>query len=167
MVSGKQILLSLLGEYSQKKTPNQQLEKITERLKSGLLLHGSSAKFMWSTVEQLTWIEQKTDIYQGDDEVKKQGLGLKDSGLLLSDLFGMITESEEIPENIKEVYPEITKEAYKAGTHTIWLLLKALEWSKSYEDVELGKLDENEKERFLNNYQRKLEEYRNDPDDFS
>ena len=88
--------------------------------------------------------------------------------MLLSDLFGLITESEEIPENIKENYPEITPEAYQAGTHIVWSLLKALEWSKTYEDVEnLGKLDEKEKERFLKNYERKLEEYRNDPEDYS
>ncbi|MEW7280399.1 hypothetical protein ABW636_17545 [Aquimarina sp. 2201CG1-2-11] len=168
MASGKQILLSLLSEYSQKKTAKQQLEKITERVKAGLLLHGSTAKFMWPTVEQLTWVEQTPDIEQGDNEVKKQGLGLKDADLLLSDLFDLITESEEIPENIKEIYPELTKEAYQAGTHIIWSLLKALEWSKTYEDVEnLGTLDTNEKEDFLTSYQKKLEEYRKDPDDYS
>ncbi|MFC5048409.1 hypothetical protein ACFSTE_13725 [Aquimarina hainanensis] len=168
MASGKQILLSLLSEYSQKKTTKQQLEKVTNRIKSGLLLHGSTAKFMWPTVEELTWVEQRPDIEQGDDEVKKQGLGLRDSELLLSDLFGLITESEEIPENIKEIYPEITNEAYKAGIHIIWSLLKALEWSKTYEDVEnSGKLDVSEKERFLKNYERKLVEYRNDPEDYS
>lgn len=168
MAIGKQILLSLLSEYSQKKTSKQQLGKVIERIKSGLLLHGSTAKFMWPTVEQLTWVEQTPDIEQGDDEVKKQGLGLKDTDLLLSDLFGLITENEEIPGNIKEIYPELTKEAYQAGTHIIWSLLKALEWSKTYEDVEnSGTLDTNEKERFLTIYQKKLEEYRNDPEDYS
>ena len=123
---------------------------------------------MWPTVEQLTWIEQTPDIEQGDDEVKKQGIGLKDADLLLSDFFGVITESEEIPDHIKENYPEITKEAYTAGIHIIWSLLKALEWSKTYEDAEnLGKLDESEKESMIAVYERKLIEYRNDPEDYS
>ena len=168
MPSGKQILVSLLSEYSQKKTVKNQLEKITERVKAGLLLHGSTAKFMWPTVEQLTWVEQTPDIAQGDDEVKKQGLGLKDADLLLSDFFSVITEGEEIPDHIKENYPEITKEAYTAGIHIIWSLLKALEWSKTYEDAEnLGKLDESEKESMIAVYERKLIEYRNDPEDYS
>ena len=168
MPSGKQILVSLLSEYSQKKTVKNQLEKITERVKAGLLLHGSTAKLMWPTVEQLTWIEQTPDIEQGDDEVKKQGLGLKDADLLLSDFFSVITEGEEIPDHIKENYPEITKEAYTAGIHIIWSLLKALEWSKTYEDAEnLGKLDESEKESMIAVYERKLIEYRNDPEDYS
>ncbi|WP_128755249.1 hypothetical protein [Aquimarina sediminis] len=168
MASGKQILLSLLSEYSQKMTASNQIKKVTERIKSGLLLHGSTANFMWKTVEQLAWVQQAPNIELGDNEVKEQGLGLKDANLLLSDLFGLITESEGIPENIKEMYPEITPEAYQAGTHIIWSLLKALEWSKTYEGVEnSGQLDINEKERLLNRYEQKLVEYRNDPEDFS
>jgi len=168
MASGKQILLSLLTEYSQKKTEQDQILEITERIKAGLLLHGSTAKFMWPTVEELTWVEKTPNIELGDSEVKQQGLGLQNTDLLLSDLFSLITENTEIPENIKEIYPELTSEAYKAGIHSIWSLLKALEWSKTYEDVEnFGKLDESEKEGFLESCTRKLVEYRKDPEDYS
>jgi hypothetical protein len=80
----------------------------------------------------------------------------------------LITEEKAIPKNIKEDYPEITPEAYQAGVHTIWLLLKALEWADAYEDVEnQGTLNAEEKEYLLQVYERKLEEYRKDPEDYS
>lgn len=58
--------------------------------------------------------------------------------------------------------------AYLTSVHSIGLLLKSLEGAKSYENVEEdGALDSSEKERLLKSYQRKLVEFKNDPEDYS
>ena len=49
MPSGKQILLSLLSEYSQNQTPEKQSLEVTERVKAGMLLHGSTLAFSHAT----------------------------------------------------------------------------------------------------------------------
>lgn len=164
MPNGKQILLRLLGKYSQEKTPKKELEEVTETVKSGLLLHGSSSHQMWNMTHELAWLERSPD---QDGIVKKQGLGLRASDFLLSELFGIITENEKIPAPIKKEFPELSQKAYKAGIHTIWLLIKALEWSESYEEVESEPFDLKETERLLSIYKRKLIEYRKDPEDYS
>lgn len=168
MPSGKQILLSLLSEYSQKQTSTDELEEVTQRVKAGLLLHGSTSNYMWKATDKVAWVQETVEVEQTDAEFNTQGLGLADSGLLLSTLFNLMTQAEDIPEDVKEAYPELTQEAYLAGVHSIWLLLKSLEWSKTYKDVEAGgQLDLSEKERLLTSYQRKLIEFKNDPEDYS
>ena len=168
MPSGKQILLSLLSEYSQKQTPANEIEHVTQRVKACLLLHGSTSNYMWRVTDKLAWLQETDEVEEIETEYNTQGLGLAESGLLLSNLFDLMTQTQDIPEDVKEVYPDLTQDAYLAGVHSIWLLLRSLEWSKTYEDVEEGgALDLSAKERLLKSYQRKLIEFKNDPEDYS
>lgn len=168
MPSGKQILLSLLTEYSQRKTASADLETATQRIKAGLLLHGSSSNAMWKMVDQMAWLDRLNETEGRPSYLSGQGLGLKKSGHLLSELFALMTESSDIPEHIKADCPELTPDAYKAGLHMIWLLLHALEWSSEMVEVEdNGALDAEEKERLIEAYERKLTDFQNDPEDFS
>jgi hypothetical protein len=71
MPSGKQILLSLLRTYSQLGVEDPAREEATDRLKAGLLLHGSTAEETWAKVERVAWL-------QAD---RSQGLGLARTGI--------------------------------------------------------------------------------------
>lgn len=168
MASGKQILLSLLTDYSQRQTAPDDLENVSQRVKAGLLLHGSTSNAMWKMVDQMSWVERLNDTEGQPSYLESQGLGLKESGLLLSDLFDLTIAKPDIPKDIEDAYPELTPDAYKAGVHMIGLLLRAMEWSIAMEAVEEnGVLDEAEKDRLLSSYLNKLHEYALDPDDYS
>lgn len=173
MASGKQILLSLLQEYSQKKMNGEELAEATDRIKAGLLLHGSSAHYMWGLVERFGWLNKNElidDEERGEIEgnVECQGIGLAKSKILLSDLFSVMLNNETILETVQEAYPEIDKEEYEAAIHIMNLLFAAVEWHPFFESVENnGKLDTEEKEYLINAYRRKLKEYREDPEDYS
>lgn len=165
MPSGQHILLSLLSEYAKSKTPSEELEDVSDRLKAGLLLHGSSSNAMWKTVDELTWISV-TD--ENKNDTKRQGLGLKQQNLLLSDMFDLMTQSPDIPHALQAKYPKLTNESYEAGIQTIWLLLRALEWShNSAQNEDADDLDGKMKKNLIASYIRKLEEYKNNPDDYS
>lgn len=49
MPSGKQILLSLLTEYSQKQSDSG----CSENLRAGFLIHGSTPDHMWADVDNI------------------------------------------------------------------------------------------------------------------
>ena len=132
MPSGKQILLSLLSEYSQKKTSAHEMEQVTQRVKAGLLLHGSTSNYMWRATDKLAWVQETDEIEEIDADFNTQGLGLAESRLLLSNLFELMTQTQDIPEDVKEVYPDLTQDAYLAGVHSIWLLLRSLDKTSGY-----------------------------------
>lgn len=168
MPSGKQILLSLLTEHSQCKTAPGDIEAVTQRMKAGLLLHGSSSNAMWKMTDELAWLERLNETEGKPSYLETQGLGLADSGLLLSELFELMTQTSDIPEDIQAIYPELTEEAYQAGVHSIWLLLRAVEWAAALENLEdNGVLNELEKDDLIEAYERKLIAFQNDPEDFS
>lgn len=166
MPSGKQTLLSLLTEYSQKYSEDSDLDEISDRVKAGLLLHGSSSNSMWKTVEDIAWKSHST--HEDNAPITSQGLTLDEAHILLSDFFGLISEDKGLLDHVKQSYPEMSSDAFHSAMHIIWLLLKSVEWSKPHEAVENEK-DPNgaQQEKSLKAYQRKLAEYREDPEDYS
>ncbi|MEP3890413.1 MAG: hypothetical protein ABJN69_08085 [Hellea sp.] len=166
MPSGKQTLLSLLTEYSQRYSETSDLDEISDRVKAGLLLHGSSSNSMWKAVEDITW---KSHCAREDGlTVTEQGLTLEPSGILLTDLFSVISEDETLINHVRKTYPEISPDAFQSALHIIWLLLGSVEWSKAHEEIE-SKIDVDgaQQKKSLKAYQRKLKEYREDPEDYS
>ena len=160
MPSGKQILLSLLQDCSQRLVEGEELEEVTDRLKAGLLLHGSTPDEMWFHAERVAWISKIED-----GEITKQGLGLKDKGIFLSDLFEYIVWNEEIPQQVQKEIPNITQKEYTSAIHIIWCLLSSLQWFSCLSSVEnAGKLDEYTAERLITSYRRKLAMFRENPD---
>ncbi len=159
MASGKQILLELLKELSQQKTNEKDLSDVTDKIRAGLLLHGSTASYMWPLVEGMDWISRKEE-----GKTIRQGLGLTNSGLFLSELFDLITWDESIPESVLNEYPEID---HKAAINAIRLILTSVEWSLTYMRAEEGGMSCLEKEELINSYVRKLAEYRKNPNDYS
>ncbi|MFB9077978.1 hypothetical protein ACFFLS_04830 [Flavobacterium procerum] len=167
MKSGKQILLHLLTEYSQKFQDKDVIEEVSDRLKAGLLLHGSTPQFMFEYVEKCGWLTKHNIVDDENRGTEKQGLGLKKQELLFSDLFSLITDDETtIPDLIKNTYPDMTLEDYQAGVHMIWLLLRLLEWHVSLETLETEEPDIKIAEKSITSYQQILNEYRKDPDNY-
>ena len=167
MKSGRQILIHLLNEYSKKFQEKEFEETISDRIKAGLLIHGSSSQQMFEFVEKSAWITQNLIVDSKDCGAQRQGLGLKSQNLLLSDLFCLITEGEEnIPESVKETYPELDKENYKAGINLIYLLLRLFEWNSYNSKIEEQEDNIEEADKMLNNYLRILKEYQRNPKDF-
>ncbi|WP_337085154.1 hypothetical protein [Elizabethkingia anophelis] len=167
MRSGKQILLYLLTKYSQEFQKESSIEIVSDRVKSGILVLCSTAQFMFEYIDKYEWITQNHIVEDKDFGPERQGLGLKNQKLLLSDLFALITEDEtKIPKNIKRIYPNINIEDYKAGVHLIWSLLRALEWSVNFEGIESEKSDLQKAEETINNYLKILKTYRKNPEDY-
>ena len=167
MKSGKQILLWLLSQYSQKFINRDEIENISNRIKAGLLLHGSSSEEMFEIVEKTTWIT-KDLIHIEKNNVEnnlghyRQGLGLKKYNLLLEELFELIIDENKIPKGLKKECPGITLDDYQAGIHLIKLLLLAVEWNKTNNDIEKETPDTKIAEKLINVYINQLKLYRDD-----
>ena len=154
MPSGKQILLSLLQQYSQRPLDVEEAREATERLRAGLLLHGSTADESWGRAERIAWVGRPDGV---------QGLGLERENLLLADLFEDIVESE-LPERVKKRHPSLSPEAYEHAVEIMWLLLSQLQFYDELARVENGGvLDEAASEHLIANYREKLGRYRADP----
>ena len=162
MPSGKQILLSVLQELSQKRSTD--LHEATDRLNPAMLVHASTAYETWFTVEKHGWLSETDADY--DDSVR-QGIGLRESNVFLSDLFECIVDSPEVASKVKEKYPQLSQEDYEDATSMIWQLLSALQYYSELDSVENdGKLDLEERDRFITCYLKKLKRHREDPDKF-
>ncbi|GAA5497135.1 hypothetical protein Rhal01_03325 [Rubritalea halochordaticola] len=158
MPSGKQILLSEITRLSQTKLTEQELEAATERIKAGLLLHGSTADSAWPTVEKFAWIEKEPGI---------QGPGLANDDIYLADLVNALKSENDIPTVIKDSYPELSLKNYRAGLHIIWLLLSQLYYQDSLSVVENdGNFDEDAAEKMISAHIEKLQIYRKNPKEF-
>ena len=160
MPSGKQILLSLLQDCSQRLVEGAEIADVTDRLKAGLLLHGSTPDEMWFHAERMTWLSKVED-----GEITKQGLGLKDKDIFLSDLFNYIVWDEDIPRKVKEEIPNITQKEYNSAIHIIGCLLSSLQWYECLSSVEnAGNLDQKTSEKLIASYRKKLAAFRENPD---
>lgn len=166
MASGKQVLLHFLKKYSLQKTKNEELDDVSENIRVGFLLHGSTPKEMWQIVDTIEWGEE---IDNENNEVISQGLKIKDKSVSLTELFDNITwESEnKIPKRVAKRFPELTQSEYYAATRIMGLVLSSIEWSGWLSEVENGgKLDAVELDKYLKSYKEKLEDYREDPENY-
>lgn len=166
MASGKQILIHFLKKYSLQKTKKEDLIDVSEDLRVGFLLHGSTPKEMWQIVDTIEWGEETAD---ESDEVINQGLRIKDKNISLPELFDNMTwESEhKIPKRVAKRFPELTQSEYYAATRIMGLIFSSIEWSQQLTEVENGgKLDSVVLDRYLKSYKEKLGYYREDPENY-
>ena len=166
MASGKQILIHFLKKYSLQKTKKQDLIDVSEDIRVGFLLHGSTPKEMWQIVDTIEWGEETAD---ESDEVINQGLRIKDKNISLPELFDNMTwESEhKIPKRVAKRFPELTQSEYYAATRIMGLIFSSIEWSQQLTEVENGgKLDSVVLDRYLKSYKEKLGYYREDPENY-
>lgn len=166
MASGKQILIHFLKKYSLQKTKKEDLAEVSENIRVGLLLHGSTPKEMWQIVDKIEWGEETAD---ESDEVITQGLRIKDKNISLPELLDYITWKSEhkVPKRVAKRFPELTQSEYYAATRIIGLVLSSIEWSEWLSEVENGgKLDSVEINKYLKSYKEKLGYYREDSEDY-
>lgn len=166
MASGKQILIHFLKKYSLQKTKKEDLIDVSEDIRVGFLLHGSTPKEMWQIVDTIEWGEETAD---ESDEVINQGLRIKDKNISLPELFDNMTwESEhKIPKRVAKRFPELTQSEYYAATRIMGLIFSSIEWSQQLTEVENGgKLDSVVLDRYLKSYKEKLGYYREDPENY-
>ena len=157
MPSGKQILSSEIKAFSQASSPSKNLAEASDRLRAGLLLHGSTADSAWPTVERIAWT--------GDEHL--QGPALVSNQLFLADIVTALRAANEIPEEVSERYPDLTVRDYQAGLHVIWLLLSQHYYCSDFSQLENGgELDVEEADKLMKSYLAKLEIYRSNPEEF-
>lgn len=164
MPSGKQVLLHFLKKYSLAFQEQDDLSEVSEDMRVAFLLHGSTPPDMWHHVNNIEWgndLDEK-------NKVIGQGLKVKGKDIMLSDLFEQITwEDEKIPNRVADRFPEITSEEYKSATHLIWLLLRGMEYSDWLSQVENnGEMDLEQLKKWQVSYRKKMDLFREDPDDF-
>ena len=164
MASGKQILLHLLNKYSLKFHKKEELEDISEDIRGGFLLHGSTPPDMWRNVENIEWGNKLNE----ENKVISQGLKVRGKDIMFSDILELIIwDNEVIPKRVAKQFPDLTIDEYKSVTHLIWLLSKSVEYSTWLSEVENnGKLDIEYMERLFISYRKKMKLYRKNPDDF-
>jgi len=137
MPSGKQILLALFSKFSQEFQEAGALQHVSDVMRAGLLLHGSTAEETWFKVARAAWLSE-----EDKDGHVRQGLGLEKQRIFLSDLFEEITASAKIPEPVRKAYPALTKSEYESATFLMWLILSSCQFFSGLASVENGgKLD--------------------------
>src|SRR6478735_2541230 len=147
MPSGKQILLSLLRTYSQQGVDAITQREVTDRLKAGLLLHGSTAEETWAMVERVEWVRE--------DGV--QGLGVARTGTLALAIFEALVADHVLPEHVARKFPGLSQADYEAAVFVLWALVSQVCFYDELRSVENGgALDEAESERLITNYREKL-----------
>ncbi len=163
MPSGKQVLLHLLEEYSQKLQDDEDLSEVSENLRIALLLHGSTSEDMWFNVERISWLSETDE----NGEVDRQGLGIKGKNIFLSDIFESMTYDSNIPERVKIDFPDLTDEEFESANHIMWLLLIAPQFFSSLSSIENeGNIDLDQVSKHLIGYRKKLAVFRKDPGDY-
>lgn len=160
MPSGKQILLRVLTELSQGALPPPTGAEITDRVKAGFLLHGSTASESWPAVERLEWSEGRDK----DGEVYRHGITYE--GIFLSDLLGELITPDEVPAHLAAKYPELSPQKYHEAMGFIWLILSSVQWFSQLGSVEEDSDNKVTGEKLLANYMGKLRHFRVHPEDF-
>lgn len=162
MPSGKQVLLYLLQKFSQKVQNEEDLFEVSEDLRAALLLHGSTPDHMWFNVERIAWLSE-----EDEDGPIRQGLGLRGKNIFLSDIFESMTYDDEIPENVKRDFPNLTKDEFTSATDIMWLLLSSTQWFDCLSSVENnGQLDMKQVKDWMISYRQKMNLFRKDPADY-
>lgn len=159
MPSGKQVLLKVLQQYSQQQQQESDLEQASEVVQSALCLHCSTSGETMEKILEMGWLS-----YSKDEKLVKQGLGLSEPNVFLSDLFEELIEDDKMPQRIKDRFPEITQQQYDSGLDMIWWLLSSLQYWSQLSSVEnQGVLDEAEADKLLKGHKRWLNSFKKEP----
>jgi hypothetical protein len=133
--SGKQVLNHILNELSTRLTPESKLSEATDRLRAGLLLHGSTSDETYESVGRLAWASSKDD----DGDINRQGIVIANGNVFISDLFESIIEVPELKHEIMKQYPNLTPDDYEAGIFAIWLVLSSVQTFTNLLPIEIDK----------------------------
>lgn len=142
--SGKQVLNRILAELSTKITPEEGLGEATDRLRAGLLMHGSTADQTFEDVSRLSWVSSHGVVRyrcesDGDDElgVVRQGIAVGGGTVFISDLFEAMMESPQLKQEMLKSHPELESADYDAGVFAIWLVVSSVQTFTGLLSVEI------------------------------
>ncbi|WMS88787.1 hypothetical protein [Pleionea litopenaei] len=159
MPSGKQVLLSVLQKYSQSRQSEDDLEVVSDRVKSALTLHCSTSGETMKKIQKLSWLSSSDE-----SGLIKQGLGVTRGEAFLSDIFEELIEEDEIPKRIKKRFPRLTQEDYSDALDIIGFLLTSLQYWEELSSVEkCGHLDQEESEKLLKGGSMHLKSFSEEP----
>lgn len=165
MPSGKQVLLNFLQEFSQRPVADAELEEVSEKLRIALLLHGSTPGSMWFHVDRLAWVTENDEIFPNH---KRQGLGVLDKSILLSDILLRVLDKAEEDQAYRKEFDELTDEEYRTALHSIKLLMTSFDFCSTLNQVEQDNPVEYQLavEKFIRSYTAKLQYFRTNPAKF-
>ncbi|EDN71945.1 hypothetical protein BGS_1354 [Beggiatoa sp. SS] len=122
--SGKQVVNKILYALSTKLINNKELSLATQKLRAGLLLHGSTSEENFELVSKLVWSSSHHD---DTGKVWRQGIALKNGNIFVSDIFETIIENETLKESVMKEYPELSSMDYDAAMFAIWLVISSVQ----------------------------------------
>lgn len=118
--SGKQIFLMILQELS---TQVSEPDDASERLRAGMLLHGSSSVDSMRLVDRVSW-KDKTDA-DGDQSSQEISLG-EGEGRFLTDLFNDVMWDHELEAFVRSRAPHLSSEQWNDFVTVLWMLVSAV-----------------------------------------
>lgn len=134
--SGKQVLNCILNELSTRLTPEDKLSEASDRLRAGLLLHGSTSDDAYEAVSRLAWASSQAD----DGDINRQGIAVANGNVFISDLFESIIEVPHLKQEILKQYPNLNPDDYEAGILAIWLVLSSVQTFTNLLPIEIDNL---------------------------
>lgn len=160
MPSGKQILLGVLSELTQGTRTPPVSPEISDKVRAGFLLHGSTASESWSAIEHIQWSAEN------DAQGNPVRCGITYDRIFLTDLFEELTCPEGVPLHLASKYPGLTPERYHQAVRFIWLVLSSVQWFECLASVEDEADIKTSSNALLADYIRKLHHFREHPEDF-
>ena len=157
MPSGKQALISLLTQYSQEKTEQDDIDEVSNRVKSALCAHCSTSGESMKMISDLSWLSEESD-----GSVIRQGLGLIGSNTFLTDLYDEIISDDGLLDRLLSKNPNLSKDTISSGVRVIWYLLSSLQYWSELKEVE-SENSADDFNRMLDGYAKWLANYQKEP----
>ncbi|WP_431689193.1 hypothetical protein [Hahella sp. NBU794] len=118
--SGKQVFNCIIKELSTRLTPNEELPRATDRIRAGMLLHGSTSDESLNLVSKLHWASTEKE-----GEVIRQGIATINGNVFVADLLDSIWANENIRGMILSEFPHLTQDDYEACLFSIWTIVSS------------------------------------------
>ena len=157
MPSGKQALISLLTQYSQEETEQDDMEEVSNRVKSALCAHCSTSGENMKMILDLSWLSD-----EDEGSVIRQGLGLIGSHTFLTDLYDEIISDDGLLDRLASKNPNLSKDTINSGVSVIWHLLSSLQYWSELKKVE-SDYSSDDFNKMLDGYAKWLANYQKEP----
>ncbi len=138
------------------------LPDATERLRTGLLLHGSTAHESFESANRLTWGSSKEE----SGEVWRQGIALQKNNYFISDIFESMIEHPELKKMILAEYSNMDDEDYEASIWAMWLVISSVQMFEQLLSVEVADEQEINLDEWVASYSRHMKGYLEEKEKF-
>ena len=157
--SGRQVLNIILSELSSRVVKKNELNDATRRLKTGLLVRGSTSEENHELISKLAWGESVKD-----GRLWRQGIVTEKGNIFILDLFESMVESKALETDMLKEFPQLTPESYEASIFAMWLILSSAQMYEQYLAVEVENETEIDIKHWVKTCMRHHENYIKDKD---